>query len=89
MSDEAQDETPVTIPFHQPTESVDSTDEFEIEIPPSPIARTLDFRFFPKTRAMEANPNSSETRVVLPSGSILLVTFASRSSGLAARSFPG
>lgn len=75
------------LPFRPTTESVESTEEFEMDVPPSPFGQTLDFRFFPKLRAREAVPGDSETRIVLPTGAILLVGVRPL-RGFAARSLP-
>lgn len=81
------EDSPSTLPFRAPTESVATTDEFEMDIPPSPFGQTLDFRFFSKLRVREAVPTASEVQLTLPTGAILLVAVRPL-QGFAARSLP-
>lgn len=82
------EDAPTLLPFRPADLSVESTDEFEIDVPPSCFAQTLDVRFFPKARAREAIASRNETRVVLPTGGVFLVTIRPSSPDLVARSLP-
>ena len=89
MSRITRKEVPPTIlPFHADEPSVVSTEEFEVDFPPSPFGGTFDFRFFPAKLAGIAIASPSESRVILPNGSVLLVSFRPQSRGRAAGSLP-
>lgn len=88
MANKRREDAPVLLPFRPADHSVESTDEFEIDVPPCSFAQTLDVRFFPKARAREAIASRNETRIILPTGGIMLVTIRPASPSLSARSLP-
>lgn len=75
---------PVVLPFRVIQKENRSTERFELEVPECATRQVLDFRFFPPGRAREAVADANDVRIVLPTGSVLLVNVqpVSRSAAL-------
>lgn len=82
---------PRILPFQPPTHaspSMQSTERFELEVPECSSRQVLDFRFFPPGRARDAVATANEMRIVLPTGSVLLVAIQPVSRPAALRIAP-
>ena len=77
-----------TLPFQAPEIVRRSTDRFELEVPECSARQVLDFRFFPPDRAQETAAGSSDIRIVLPAGAVLLVNLQPVSRSTALRIVP-
>lgn len=79
---------PKTLPFRSPKVEYRSTERFELEVPECSARQVLDFQFFPPGRSQEAVTGSSDIRIVLPTGSVLLVNLRPVSRPAALRVAP-
>jgi hypothetical protein len=79
---------PKTLPFTSPQVIRRSTERFELEVPECSARQVLDFQFFPPGRAQEAVASSSDIRIVLPTGAVLLVNLNPVSRPAALRIVP-
>lgn len=83
----ALDRAAIVLPFAVPAETVETTDEFEIEVFASKESRYLDVRFLSPGQAKVAAPRSGEMMLVLPTGALLLMSLRRKSGARLASPF--